>query len=89
MRGGWAKLEPHSARASPGYSLPMIAGEKAPDFTLYDHTGQTGRIGPVLGVQSTRYDRRGGRGAYENEAVIRRYRTMARSGTTWVPLLCR
>jgi thioredoxin-dependent peroxiredoxin len=26
--------------ASPRYSLPMIAGEKAPDFTLYDHTGR-------------------------------------------------
>jgi len=45
--------------------LPMIAGEKAPAFTLYDHTGQIGRIGPVLRAQSTRYERRGGRGAYE------------------------
>ncbi len=29
-----------SRRASQRYSLPMIAGEKAPDFTLYDHTGR-------------------------------------------------
>jgi peroxiredoxin Q/BCP len=29
-----------SHRASQRYSLPMIAGEKAPDFTLYDHTGR-------------------------------------------------
>src|SRR5260370_27098979 len=26
--------------ASPRYSLPMIAGETAPNFTLYDHTGR-------------------------------------------------
>src|SRR6201991_177588 len=28
------------AQSFPRYSLPMIAGEKAPDFTLYDHTGR-------------------------------------------------
>jgi peroxiredoxin Q/BCP len=30
------------------YSLPMIAGEKAPDFTLYDHTGQPRTLSALL-----------------------------------------
>jgi peroxiredoxin Q/BCP len=28
------------AQSCPRYSLPMIAGDKAPNFTLYDHTGR-------------------------------------------------
>src|SRR5882757_5135465 len=35
-------------RASPRYSLPMIAGEKAPDFTLYDHTGRPRTLSTLL-----------------------------------------
>ncbi len=31
--------EEPSEQGFPRYSLPMIAGDKAPDFTLYDHTG--------------------------------------------------
>ena len=34
--------------ASPRYSLPMIAGEKAPDFTLYDHTGWPRTLSALL-----------------------------------------
>jgi thioredoxin-dependent peroxiredoxin len=30
------------------YSLPMIAGDKAPDFTLYDHTGRPRRLSALL-----------------------------------------
>jgi thioredoxin-dependent peroxiredoxin len=30
------------------YSLPMIAGEKAPDFTLYDHTGRPRTLSALL-----------------------------------------
>ena len=37
-----------SRRASPRYSLPMIAGEKAPDFTLYDHTGRPRTLSALL-----------------------------------------
>jgi hypothetical protein len=33
--------------------------------------GQTGRIGPILRVQSTQSERRGGCGADENKLVIR------------------
>jgi len=35
--------------------------------------GQAGRTRPILGVQSTQYDRRGGCGADEIEPVIRRH----------------
>jgi thioredoxin-dependent peroxiredoxin len=35
-------------RASSRYSLPMIAGEKAPDFTLYDHTGWPRTLSALL-----------------------------------------
>jgi peroxiredoxin Q/BCP len=35
-------------RAFPRYSFPMIAGEKAPDFTLYDHTGWPRRLSAML-----------------------------------------
>src|SRR5262245_9462692 len=35
--------------------------------------GQSGRTGLILRVQSTRYDRRGGYRADENEPVIRRH----------------
>jgi peroxiredoxin Q/BCP len=34
--------------ASQRYSLPMIAGENAPDFTLYDHTGQPRTLSALL-----------------------------------------
>ena len=34
--------------ASRRYSLPMIAGEKAPDFTLYDHTGRPRTLSALL-----------------------------------------
>jgi hypothetical protein len=37
------------------------------------HAGQAGRTGPILGVQNTRYERRGGCGADEIEAVIGRH----------------
>src|SRR3978361_624197 len=30
------------------YCLPMIAGEKAPDFTLYDHTGRPRTLSALL-----------------------------------------
>ena len=36
------------ARVSRRYSLPMIAGEKAPDFTLYDHTGRPRTLSALL-----------------------------------------
>ena len=35
-------------RASRRYSVPMIAGEKAPDFTLYDHTGRPRTLSALL-----------------------------------------
>jgi thioredoxin-dependent peroxiredoxin len=35
-------------RASRRYSLPMIAGEKAPDFTLYDQTGWPRTLSALL-----------------------------------------
>ena len=37
-----------SASASRRYALPMIAGEKAPDFTLYDHTGWPRTLSALL-----------------------------------------
>jgi peroxiredoxin Q/BCP len=37
-----------SRRASRRYSLPMIAGEKAPDFTLYDHAGRPRTLSVLL-----------------------------------------
>jgi hypothetical protein len=51
--------------------------------------GQTGRIGPILRVQSTQSERRGGCGADENDPVIRRHRPMLRPGTIRVLLSCR
>jgi hypothetical protein len=51
--------------------------------------GQAGRIGLILRVQSTRYDRCGGYRADENERLIRRHRPMVRPGTIRVLLLCR
>ena len=41
-------LQSSARRASPRYSLPMIAGEKAPDFTLYDHTGRPRTLSTLL-----------------------------------------
>jgi len=35
-------------RTSPRYSLPMLAGDKAPDFTLYDHTGRPRTLSAFL-----------------------------------------
>src|SRR5579875_4094590 len=35
-------------RPSRRYSLPMIAGDKAPDFTLYDHTGRPRTLSTLL-----------------------------------------
>jgi peroxiredoxin Q/BCP len=40
--------ESSSRRALPRYSLPMIAGDKAPDFTLYDHTGRPRTLSALL-----------------------------------------
>jgi thioredoxin-dependent peroxiredoxin len=40
--------ESSARRASPRYSLPMIAGDKAPDFTLYDHTGRPRMLSVLL-----------------------------------------
>jgi peroxiredoxin Q/BCP len=37
-----------SRRASPRYSLPMIVGEKAPNFTLCDHTGRPRTLSALL-----------------------------------------
>jgi hypothetical protein len=51
--------------------------------------GKTGRIGPILRVQSTQSERRGGCGADENDPVIRRHRPMLRPGTIRVLLSCR
>jgi peroxiredoxin Q/BCP len=36
------------AQSFPRYSLPMIAGDKAPDFTLYDHTGWPRTLSALL-----------------------------------------
>jgi peroxiredoxin Q/BCP len=46
-RGTESGLQANSS-ASARYSLPMIAGEKAPDFTLYDHTGQPRTLSTFL-----------------------------------------
>ena len=40
--------ERRSRRASPRYSLPMIAGDKAPNFTLLDHTGRPRTLSALL-----------------------------------------
>jgi peroxiredoxin Q/BCP len=40
--------EPRVARDSPRYPLPMMAGEKAPNFTLRDHTGQPRTLSALL-----------------------------------------
>jgi thioredoxin-dependent peroxiredoxin len=37
-----------SRRESPRYSLPMMAGEKAPNFTLCDHTGRARTLSALL-----------------------------------------
>src|SRR6476619_374914 len=37
-----------SRGAFPRYSLPMIAGEKAPNFTLFDHTGRPRTLAAFL-----------------------------------------
>jgi peroxiredoxin Q/BCP len=36
------------AQGLPRYSLPMIAGDKAPDFTLYDHSGWPRTLSALL-----------------------------------------
>jgi hypothetical protein len=43
--------------------------------------GRTGRIGPILRVQSMQYEWLGGCGADENDPVIHRHRPMVRPGT--------
>jgi DNA invertase Pin-like site-specific DNA recombinase len=43
--------------------------------------GQAGRIGPIVRVESTQYERHGGCGADENEPAIRGRRPMFRPGT--------
>jgi thioredoxin-dependent peroxiredoxin len=40
--------EASAAKRSRRYSLPMIEGEKAPDFTLYDHTGWPRTLSALL-----------------------------------------
>lgn len=37
-----------SSRGFQSYSVPMIAGDKAPDFTLYDHTGRPRTLSEFL-----------------------------------------
>src|ERR1700754_4980606 len=36
------------AQSFPRYSLPMMAGEKAPNFTLLDHAGQPRTLSALL-----------------------------------------
>src|SRR6202007_3311305 len=42
--GAW----PSRSRSPPGTCSAMIAGEKAPDFTLYDHTGRPRTLSALL-----------------------------------------
>jgi peroxiredoxin Q/BCP len=41
-------LEPRVAQTSPRYPLPMMAGDKAPNFTLRDHTGRPRTLSALL-----------------------------------------